>query len=445
MDVINFDSMSKPVLADSAIAGGYLKRRTDNRARRIRKSIALATLVPMFWAFSSVAQSEEADDRTAMIDEGTQFLIDAAEPAADESLRQWPYEGVYRVRGEIPIGYRVGGTAIVAEALIQTAAGDSELLAEPERRAAIDAATNFIVNATGDRMMGHRFQSTYDVRGWGYAYGLGHLLRVRRLGLIPAPMEGADDGSPNAGATGSATGSATTEAIDVAIQFYLDGIQLTAIPENGGWNYARRAGFDEPGAPSPFMTGPTLLALFEAHQQGFAVDAAMVTAALNALEAGRTPAGGYVYAGDDGARSREAVPGSVGRMLVAESTLLLAGRGSVDRVRGAIDAFIVHWDWLDQRRAQSGTHVAPYGVAPYYFYFAHYFAAKSIELLPPGERAEYRRRLAGLIESRRLENGTWNDRVFDRSANYGTAMALLSLTMEDAHPTPRWLATSDRR
>src|SRR5262249_16762911 len=38
----------------------------------------------------------------------------------------WPYEGVHRVRGQIPIGYRVGGTAIVADTLLQAAPDNKE-------------------------------------------------------------------------------------------------------------------------------------------------------------------------------------------------------------------------------------------------------------------------------------------------------------------------------
>ncbi len=31
---------------------------------------------------------------------------------------EWPYEGVYRVDGQIPIGYRIGGTGICSMALM---------------------------------------------------------------------------------------------------------------------------------------------------------------------------------------------------------------------------------------------------------------------------------------------------------------------------------------
>jgi hypothetical protein len=125
-------------------------------------------------------------------------------------------------------------------------------------------------------------------------------------------------------------------------------------------------------------------------------------------------------------------------MLVGESTLFLAGRSSIERVRATIDAFIVHWEWLEKRRAQDGTHAPPYGIAPYYFYFAHYHAAAAAALLPEHERREYRRRLDAILMSTRSEDGSWNDRVFPRSAAYGTAMAMLSLLVDRAPAPDRW-------
>ena len=245
------------------------------------------------------------------------------------------------------------------------------------RRGAIESTTRFIVSAVEHPLMRYSdIQSTYDVRGWGYAYGLWYLVELKRASAVPETL---------------------ANEVDLAISFFIRGLEATEIPEHGGWNYARRAGFDQPGAPSPFMTSSTLHALFAAAAQGHEVDADVVSRGLGALEAARTETGAYMYAGSNGARSRESVPGSVGRMLSAECTLLLGGRGSVDRVRGALDAFIVHWEWLEKRRKQNGTHIPPYGIAPYYFYYAHYFAAEAIELLPERERAEYRRRFHEIL------------------------------------------------
>ena len=55
-----------------------------------------------------------------------------------EEPGQWPYEGVYRVGGQIPVGYRVGGTAIVAGTLLHAAPKEED--AERAMRRLLDAA-----------------------------------------------------------------------------------------------------------------------------------------------------------------------------------------------------------------------------------------------------------------------------------------------------------------
>lgn len=353
-------------------------------------------------------KAKEAKARIAeAFSRGTRLIVQG-----QESGSEWPYEGVYRVGGKIPVGYRIGGTAICASALVRTPGFE----ADDDAKSAAMRGMDFIIKGIGEPLMSPDYDGGYDVRGWGYTYGLDFLLLLKTRGLIP------DD---------------RKEAAEEAIRFYLAAIQTTEIPQVGGWNYARPPGIDKVAPPSPFMTAPTLLALFEARRQGYEVDHAVVDRALDYLESSRNASGAVVYSGA-GDRKRDGVPGAVGRMLATESVLYLAGRGSQAGVRAAIDAFIVHWDWLEQRRAQTGTHVAPYGVAPYYFYYAHYFAAQAVELLPEHERAEYRRRIHDLLFSTREEDGSWNDRVFKRSANYGTAMALMALGMPDRDRPAGW-------
>jgi hypothetical protein len=329
---------------------------------------------------------------------------------------EWPYEGVYRVKGSIPVGYRIGGTSICALALLHAPGYDHN---EPAR-GAVKRAAEFVVGALDHPLMNPDYDGGYDVRGWGYTYALYLMLALLDNDTRLAPEGFAD--------SARATAKRCIKAIE-----------QTEITKVGGWNYARATGKDAVSPPSPFMTGPTLQALFEARRLGFDVDAGVVDRALACLESARTRSGSIVYAGVDGAKSGEPVPGSIGRMLVTETTLYLAGRSDLPRVRGALDAFFVHWEWIEKRRKQTGTHVPPYAIAPYYFFYAHYYAAQAIEMLPPRDRAEYRRRLADLLFKVREENGSWNDRVFDRSANYGTAIAMLSLSMD------RWLPPSMNR
>jgi len=260
------------------------------------------------------------------------------------------------------------------------------------------------------------YDGGYDVRGWGYTYGLRFLLLLKERHQMPEDQAG---------------------VAEKAIRFYLDAIQQTQIPGVGGWNYARPAGKDKVAPPSPFMTVPTLQALWEAKAMGYEVDPVTVEKGLKYLESARTGAGAVVYAGS-AAERRDAVPGAVGRMLASETALFLAGRSTQANVRAAIDAFIVHWDWLDKRRAQPGTHVGPYQIAPYYFYYAHFYAAQAVELLPDRERAEYRRRINGLLFSVQLKDGSWNDRVFPRSASFGTAMATMALMMPELPRPVGW-------
>jgi hypothetical protein len=256
------------------------------------------------------------------------------------------------------------------------------------------------------------------VRGWGYTYRLLFLLTLKQRNAVPEAM---------------------AEDVETAIKWDIDAIEQTEIPQAGGWNYARGPGKAAVSPSSPFMTAPTLEALFTSRSLGYEVDEAVVERAIETLVRCRSVTGSYVYAGASReGRPPEPIPGAVGRMLAGESTLYLCGRSTLLHVRAALDAFIAHWEWLDKRRAKTGTHVAQYGVAPYYFYYAHLYAARAIELLPERERKEYRRRLARLLFSVRLEDGSWNDRVFERSRNYGTAMSMLALVMPTNMAPARW-------
>lgn len=351
-----------------------------------------------------------------LVSEGASFLLEVQEGPGDA---EWPYEGVYRVNqdGEsvIPIGYRVGGTALVATALLRV---DSEKDMNGCTEA-IERATHFICASTSHPLMQwHDYRGGYDVRGWGYIYGLSYLCELHDRGLVPDDLK---------------------DQVSRAIEFYTRGLEALSIPELGGWNYSRRRNIKRPSPQAPFMTGPALQALMMSAAQGRRVDPDIISLGLGALERSRSITGAVEYSGGGTRAAPEThVPGGTGRMLVTESTLLMAGRGSVARVRGALDAFLAHWDALEARRAQDGTHEGPWGVAPYYFFYAHYYAAQAIELLPEEVRDEYRDQLHERILSVRNPEGTWNDRVFPRSAGYSTALAIMSVTMSRFAPAIAW-------
>ena len=322
-----------------------------------------------------------------------------------EADGDWPYEGVYRVRGEIPIGYRVGGTALVSQALLYGAPPTDKNVT-----AAMERGLDFMFVALGDSHMAPSTRDAYDVRVWGQCCALEYLCRLRAAKRLFDRREKVDSWIPK-----------LTAAL---IEEELSG---------GGWNYASRR------AHAPFVTAPVVQALLWAKAQGEMVPDEVLGRARDVLRASRTKDGGFTYSGlwtsETASSSRARVPGSIGRAPLCETTLVMLGAGSPDAVAVALDAFHEHWDELKKRRKQHGTHAPPYGVAPYYFFFAHRYAGQAIAFLPQSRQSSERERLLALLLLTRDDDGTWNDRVFPRSRNFGTAMAVLTL-FGDRIPSP---------
>lgn len=326
--------------------------------------------------------------------------------------QEWPYEGVYRVGpdGRIPPGYRVGGTAIVCYTLLEAPDFNEE------RRDAIDRGVDFMLRMIHeDPGMASKKQTNYDVRGWGWAYAMKFFLR----GLEKEFFEGE-----------------RLARVKTTIPHLIACLKEGQVP-GGGWNYAGRR-------VSPFMTGSTLIALFQAKEMGFEVDDAMVASALDALEKGRDENRAFAYSGVVRSKT-EPMEGASARSAVAELCLYRAGRSDVDSLRTAVKGFFNedNWEQLLVRKSQQGTHVRPYGVAPYYFFYGHTYAALAAEHLPKKERAEYREMMRDLLWRTLEPHGGWNDRIFPRTESFSTAMSVLSLIAPDLPKVPKWSADRD--
>ena len=389
--------------------------------------VRLAAMLVLVVSFAIPAKLLPSDSisKTALkaaVKKGSELIVGKQESLGlkGSASSEWPYEGVYRVRspgkrgGIIPVGYRVGGTAICSWALLKTPGYRSSKAAQ----AAVKRGRDFIVASLKDPLMSPGFNSTYDVRGWGHAYGLQFLLEARASGKL-----------------------GSKRAYDEPVRKLVAALERTEIVRTGGWNYSRRGGATKSSPPSTFMTAATLQALFAAAASGFKVDPEVVDRALDSLEDARLDSGAFQYAtyprGKNG-RGFEDVPGAVGRMPLCEVTLYLAGRGKVERIRSSLEAFFEHWGELEKRRKKTGTHEPPYMIAPYYFFFAHYYAAQAIELLPTRLRTAYRQRLYKLLWKIRESDGGWNDRVFERSKSYSTAMTILAILQPGLDKPAAW-------
>jgi len=347
--------------------------------------------------------------------------------ALEEEGGQWPYEGVYREdRGALPQGYRVGGTAISILGMV-CAPGYRE---DEAREQAVGRALRFVLETLDVERMQEGFKGGYDVRGWGHIYALTCLLYLDDFDLVPAELQ---------------------EQVDQRIPWLTQVLVDSAIPQSGGWNYSRRRGYMSPrNRASTFMTAPALQALFHAKARGHDVPDDVVEQALAALERSRSKLGGYAYGAPADSRNEVAdvdlgmmdkTPSAAARAAVCETTLMLAGRGDAARHAAAVRLFFEHWDDLAVRKSQRGTHIPPYGIAPYYFLFGHMYCAQAVEQLADEELAEECRAKMRVMLSRSIEaNGSWNDRQFGRSAGYGTAMALLAMHMPRLPAPHPWRA-----
>lgn len=342
-----------------------------------------------------------------------------------EGRGEWPYQGVYQEDDNpSPVGYRVGGTAIGCLGMI-AAPG---LAKDEPRLAALRRGLEFVLTGLDLDRMQNAFLGRYDVRGWGHIYALQLLLHLQDRGLVPKDLQ--------------ARAQAKTK-------WLVEVLVGSAIPEAGGWNYSRSAGYLSPkNRASTFMTAPALQALFHAQARGHAVDQGVITQALDALERARAKPGGYAYGataqsqadvGEEQLTMMDKTPSSAARAAVCETTLMLAGRGDPARLQRAIDLFFAHWDDLAVRKSQTGTHIKPYGIAPYYFLFGHVYAAQAIEMLPDAAAREPLRAKMRAVLSKSVEaDGGWNDRIKERSGGYGTALALLTLHMPHLPKPMAW-------
>jgi hypothetical protein len=363
----------------------------------------------LFGAWGAVQPDEPLPTPGELIRVAVPQLTDMREAGGE-----WPYEGVYRVAGEIPIGYRVGGTAIVGTTLLLAGSRDERATAD-----AIQQALGFVLRGLDHPLMATSTENAYDVRVWGHAFALEFLCRVRAAGCASERLH------------------SVNEWIGRLVE-----ILIAEQIADGGWNYANHR------QQATFVTAPVTQVLLLARAQGEKVPDEILARARRALEKSRTNSGAFVYSGfarqDDhdaghaaSGDPRAKVPGAIARSPACEATLMLLGGGSAEAVQAALDAFFEHWDELEKRRRQPGTHAGAYGIAPYYFYYGHRYAAQAIELLPASARPHERQRLLEFILRTRDGDGTWNDRVFPRSRNFGTAMIVLALLGERTPLPPR--------
>ena len=346
---------------------------------------------------SAIAQEPQTIEKPSKQDEkkpsGEQVISKAVSRLIELQHKDgaWPYEGVYRVNRKIPVGYRIGGTAIVCSALLSA---DKDQV-----YSAISKGTDLILKELEDPLMKPSRTQRYDVRIWGHIYALDFFCRMKKT-------RGFSD---------------LNKKTELWIKKLADAVVFQEI-DGGGWNYANKR------RHCCFVTSPAVQSLLLAKQLGMAVPDEVLKRSMEILKNSRKDDTIFPYSGTNSRRDTQA--GSIARGPVSEATLHLLGDGDESSLQDSIDLFHQNWDELEKRRKKTGTHLPPHGIAPYYFYYGHRYVAQAIRMLPQDlQDVEFEKFKRVLMKTMDPDN-TWNDRVFDQSKAYGTAMSLLALSRD---------------
>ncbi len=205
----------------------------------------------------------------------------------------------------------------------------------------------------------------------------------------------------------------------------------------GGWGYydfryqTRRPS----AAPTSFTTSTGILALLRAKAVGIEVPEKMLSDAIASVQRLRNPDFTYHYAYRGATlaspvRSINRPGGSLGRSQCCNLALRRAGDKAVtDHVMNVwLDRLFARNGWLDIGRKRPIPHESHFLVAGYFYYYGHFYAARSFDLLRKKDRRRHQVQMGRLIVDLQEKDGSWWDYPFyDYHQPYGTAMAIMIL------------------
>lgn len=204
---------------------------------------------------------------------------------------------------------------------------------------------------------------------------------------------------------------------------------------DGGWGYYDfDYGTQRPGASSTsFVTATALVAFHEAKAIGVYAPEKIVKRGIASIQRQRKNDFSYVYG-----EYLKMAPmadinrpgGSLGRSQACNVALRLSGDKKVtDHVLKVwLDRLIARNEWLSIGRKRPVPHEAWFGVAGYFYYYGHYYAALCIEQLPKADRPHFQQHIAKLMLDLQEKDGSWWDYpLYDYHQQYGTALTIMTL------------------
>lgn len=205
---------------------------------------------------------------------------------------------------------------------------------------------------------------------------------------------------------------------------------------DGGWGYYDDAPYSRrPQWATSFCTALVLPGLQRAVELGWLEDRAVFDRALTHVQRCALPNGAYEYDLRPiprlrGGESINAVKGSLGRIQVCNWARASCGdeRMTTDDLRAGLERFFEHHEFLDVARLRPIPHEAYYANAGYFYFFAHFYAALVIELLPAADRIELHERLRPhLLKTLRADGSTSDFHATSYMTTASTAYLILAL------------------
>lgn len=204
---------------------------------------------------------------------------------------------------------------------------------------------------------------------------------------------------------------------------------------NGGWAYYDMVAHTRRPSSSSisFTTATALIAIKKAAQMGVEFPEARTQQAIASILRQRNPDFSYAYGEYLALYPRYDInrpAGSLGRSQACSLALRMYGDKRVS------DAVLKTWlnrlyarnGWLSIGRKYPVPHESFFGVAGYFYYYGHFYAAMCIEELPVEERPYFQGHLAHILLPLQEKDGSWWDYPFyNYHQQYGTAMAVSSL------------------
>lgn len=283
----------------------------------------------------------------------------------------------------------------------------------PERRKALDLAIGWLCSTRAST----RGSDWDNDRVWSTLYG------------FVACMELLDDERFGEGPQ--------AEALEARGRKFLASL-LAHQSDMGGWAYYDDPPYDRmPTWATSFCTALVLPSLIRAQQREWGVEQRVTERALSYVARCNLPGGAYEY--DLNPRVRiggiehiNRMEGSLGRTQVGNWARVRAGDRHVthEMVREGLAALFKHHGFLDHVRTRPVPHEGFHANAGYFYYFAHYYAAKVINTLPEEEREEWHAQLRPHITKTQLKDGSMSD-FMDAGYAITSATAYSILTLEE--------------